>query len=137
MSVSIDVEYTGGLHTRAVHAPSGAVLETDAPTDNGGKGEAFSPTDLLATSLASCVLTIMGLVAERDGVDLAGLKARVTKDMVADPHRRIGRLTLALTWPEGDSISDAQKQKLVRAGGHCPVHASLSPEIDFQIDWGV
>ena len=92
--VRIDVEYLGELRCRSVHAPSGNQLLTDAPVDNQGKGEAFSPTDLVATALATCVLTTMGIVAARHGWDLAGSHASVEKAMVNDPHRRIGRLEL-------------------------------------------
>ena len=135
MAVTIDVEYQGGLHTEATHGPSQATLTTDAPTDNGGRGEAFSPTDLVATALASCILTIMGLVAERNEIDISGMRARVTKEMVADPHRRIARLTVALTWPAGLTLADADRAKLERAASHCPVHASLHPDTQVDVVW--
>ena len=93
MAVTIDVEYVGDLHCEAVHGPSGIRLMTDAPVDNGGKGEAFSPTDLAATALGTCLVTIMGIVAQRHGWDLTGTRVRVVKEMTAVPMRRIGALT--------------------------------------------
>jgi putative redox protein len=135
MPVTIDVEYQGGLHTQATHGPSQASLTTDAPTDNGGKGAAFSPTDLVATALGSCILTIMGLVAERNELDLSGMRARVTKEMVADPHRRIARLEVVLTWPAGRDLAEADRTKLTRAASHCPVHASLHPDTQVDLVW--
>jgi len=87
--VEIDIEYEGDLHCRAMHGPSSAVLSTDAPKDNQGKGEAFSPTDLLATALGACMMTVMGIYARTKGVDLKGTHVHVTKEMVADPRRRV------------------------------------------------
>lgn len=135
MAVTIEVEYQGGLHTEATHGPSQATLTTDAPTDNGGRGEGFSPTDLVATALGGCILTIMGLVAERNGLDISGTRARVTKEMVADPHRRIARLEVVLTWPPGCEFSAADRAKLERAASHCPVHASLHPDTRVDVVW--
>src|ERR1035437_1065798 len=101
MSVEIDVVYEGQLHCQASHGPSGASLATDAPLDNGGKGDAFSPTDLVAAALGTCVLTIMGLVAQRHSLDLSGAKVHVVKDMVGpkegSPVRRIGSLKTVVT----------------------------------------
>lgn len=136
MAVTIEIEYAGALHTEATHGPSGDRLRTDAPVDNGGKGEAFSPTDLLATALGSCILTVVGLVAERDGLDVSGLRATVQKEMVSQPTRRVGHLHVTIRWPEAARLSDDQKVKLVRAGRQCPVCQSLSPEIQVEIDWG-
>ena len=92
--VKIDVAYEGDLHTTCRHGPSGRELETDAPVDNQGRGESFSPTDLLATALGTCTLTVMGIVARREGWKLEGARSRVEKHMVADPVRRVGRLVL-------------------------------------------
>src|ERR1700712_859709 len=98
--VEITATYNGQLRTTATHGPSGATLITDAPKDNMGKGEAFSPTDLVAAALATCILTTMGIVAQRNGWDIAGATARVTKEMVTTPTRRIGRLAVAIRVPK-------------------------------------
>ncbi len=129
MAVEIDVVYQGDLHCEARHGPSGATLLTDAPTDNGGKGEAFSPTDLCATSLGSCVVTTMGLLANRIGVDIAGTKVHVVKEMVADPVRRIGALLVTVTFPPGKSYSPEDRKRLEGAAWSCPVKRSLHPDL--------
>ncbi|MDB4423191.1 OsmC family protein, partial [Rhodopirellula sp.] len=97
MAVEIKVGYTGQLRCEATHGPSGEKLSTDAPTDNGGKGESFSPTDLVATALGTCVMTILGLVAERHDLDLGGTQIQVTKEMITEPVRRIGVLRTVVT----------------------------------------
>src|SRR5471032_282805 len=97
--VKITGEYQGDLHCTAAHGPSGNTLVTDAPKDNQGRGEAFSPTDLVATALATCIVTTMAIVARRSGVELTGLKYEVTKEMSADAPRRIARLTVDLWLP--------------------------------------
>ncbi|MBI3448854.1 MAG: OsmC family protein [Acidobacteria bacterium] len=125
--VEIDIEYLGDLHCTARHGPSGAVLETDAPADNQGKGAAFSPTDLLATSLGVCMMTTMGIWARRHGVDLAGARAHVTKEMIADPDRRVGRLGVTIDLPT--KIDPNQRAPLERAGVTCPVAKSLHPTV--------
>lgn len=132
--VTIDVTYQGDLRTQAVHGPSDTALETDAPTDNHGLGARFSPTDLLATSLATCMMTIMGIEARRRGADLTGASARVTKHMVADPHRRIGRLDVAIRLPS--ALSAVDRAALEAAGRGCPVCRSLSPAITLDIAFG-
>jgi uncharacterized OsmC-like protein len=126
--VKITGEYQGDLHCTAVHGPSGTVLSTDAPKDNQGRGEAFSPTDLVATALATCVATTMAIVARRHGVDLAGLKYEVTKEMSADAPRRISRLTLTLWMPP--SAQAVPKGLLEGAAHGCPVHRSLAPGVE-------
>ncbi len=132
--VEIDLRYEGDLRTTARHAPSGAVLETDAPKDNMGKGEAFSPTDLLATSLGACMLTIMGIIAKREQIDLVGTTVKVAKEMTATPPRRVASLTVTFVVPV--ALDDTQKQKLINAAHTCPVHRSLHPDVkvitDFQ-----
>ncbi|MBC7783268.1 MAG: OsmC family protein [Burkholderiales bacterium] len=125
--VEIDIEYEGALHTRAVHGPSGAVVTTDAPKDNMGLGEAFSPSDLLATSLGACMLTIMGIVAQREAIELKGSRVKVQKEMTATPPRRVAKLTVIFDLTA--EVSDVQKQKLENAAHTCPVHRSLHPEI--------
>src|SRR5437764_11814466 len=97
--VQIEIEYHGNLRTQATHEPSGSTLLTDAPKDNQGNGEAFSPTDLVATALGTCMLTTMGIAARRLNVDMTGATARVLKEMVATPLRRIGKLTVEIHMP--------------------------------------
>ena len=97
--VMLTSTYEGGLRCRATHGPSGTTLITDAPVDNHGKGESFSPTDLVATALGACMMTIMGIVAERHGLDLTGMKAETVKEMSKDSPRRIAGLRTRLTVP--------------------------------------
>ena len=120
------VLYEGSLRTRAVHIASGSTIVTDAPTDNNGKGEAFSPTDLVCTSLASCMLTIMAIAANKHGVDIKGTKASVTKTMVSDP-RRIGKIDVTLFFPK--AYSKKMTTILERSALNCPVHRSLSNDV--------
>jgi putative redox protein len=133
--VRIEVEYEGELHTRCSHDPSGAELATDAPRDNQGRGAAFSPTDLTATSLASCMLTTMGIVANRHDWPMDGAHASIDKEMVADPERRIGRLRVQLRMPAG--IPEEGQARLERAARGCPVARSLAEtvEVDAHFDW--
>lgn len=134
--VEIQVRYEGGLRCSAVHGPSGARLLTDAPLDNHGQGQSFSPTDLLATSLATCVLTTMGIVAERHGWNLTGASATVEKSMVADPLRRVGKLELTVRVP---GVTDARaREALERAAATCPVHESLGAAVERPVvfQWG-
>lgn len=105
---------------------------TDAPVDNHGKGQAFSPTDLLATALGTCVLTTMAIVAQRHGIELAGAKAHVSKEMVSQPMRRIGALTVTIDLPE---IATEHRARLEAAGNHCPVHQSLSQDVKVTITY--
>lgn len=135
MSVEIDIRYDGSLRCTAVHGPSGNKLLTDAPTDNGGQGAAFSPTDLVATALGACMLTIMGLVAQRHGWDLAGTTTHVVKDMAAAPLRRIGKLTAVITLPPGRSWSAEDRQRLERAADLCPVKQSLHPDVQILVEF--
>jgi putative redox protein len=134
--VEIEVVYEGGLHTECRHGPSVALLATDAPVDNHGKGEAFSPTDLVATGLGTCMLTVMGIVAERHGWPLAGAVARVEKHMVDEPVRRIGRLVVDLSFPA--AIPETARRPLMRAAHGCPVKQSLHPDIVVEVRerWG-
>src|SRR6266480_2490499 len=104
--VEITTTYEGQLRCVATHGPSGNTLTTDAPKDNMGKGEAFSPTDLVATALATCILTTMGIVAQRNNIDMTGATARVTKEMVTSPIRRIGRLAVTVRMPRRLSAED-------------------------------
>jgi putative redox protein len=126
--VKIEIVYEGGLRTTARHAPSGATLSTDAPVDNEGQGERFSPTDLVAAALGTCMLTVMGIASRRKGLALEGARVRVEKHMVADPVRRIGRLGVTFEMPAGLSAGD--RQLLENAARTCPVHKSLHPEVE-------
>lgn len=125
--VHIDVSYEGDLHCSATHGPSNTTLATDAPVDNHGRGESFSPTDLLATSLATCVLTTMAISARKHGLELKSARAHVIKEMSTTPPRRIARLTLSITLPA--SIPDDKRPALEAAIKGCPVHHSLHPDI--------
>lgn len=129
--VNMSVVYEGKLRAVLTHQPSGSKIETDAPKDNMGKGERFSPTDLVAAALASCALTTMGIVAQRDGVDMAGARAEVSKEMVSTPSRRIGALPLTLILPA--SIPADYRAKLENAARTCPVHKSLHPDVRAEI----
>ncbi len=131
--VAIEIVYQGQLHCQAVHMPSGATLETDAPKDNNGKGESFSPTDLVATALGTCMLTLMGIAARSLNVDLTGTTVTVNKEMVATPIRRIGKLTVHLYFPM--PLSDEHQKKLEHAALTCPVHKSLHPDVAMPIEF--
>ena len=129
--VKISGEYRGELHCVATHGPSGRALETDAPVDNQGRGETFSPTDLVATALGTCILTTMGIAARRLGVDLTGARFEVDKEMSADSPRRIARLTTRLWLPRPPTPEAAAS--LERIAHACPVHQSLAPAVDVPI----
>jgi putative redox protein len=134
--VTIHVEYQGDLHCNAVHGPSRAELSTDAPTDNQGRGESFSPTDLVATALGTCTLTVMGILARTLEIDIAGATATVEKEMSSTAPRRIHSLKVRIHVPH--TLSPENQQKLERAAHTCPVHKSLHPEIHAPIEftWG-
>jgi len=134
--VTIQMSYQGDLRTQATHVPSATTLITDAPVDNQGKGASFSPTDLVATALGTCMLTTMGIVARRHGWALDASKARVEKHMVADPERRIGMLTVTL-WIPG-TFGESERTTLEHTALHCPVYKSLSPRIEIPVTfhWG-
>jgi putative redox protein len=125
--------YEGGLRCRAGHGPSGAELLTDAPTDNHGKGEAFSPTDLVATALVSCLLTVMGIVAERHGVSLEPCTARVEKTMTDRGERRIALLEVWIRLPP--HLGDGERELLRRAAEGCPVKRSLEGATPMRLHW--
>ena len=131
--VEIKVSYEGELHCSANHGPSGSVWATDAPGDNNGRGEAFSPTDLVATALATCMLTVIGIVAERRQVCLTGMQAVVRKFMSSTSPRRISRLELEITMPLPADHPD--RPLLESAARGCPVHHSIHPDIDVRIEW--
>jgi putative redox protein len=122
-----EVVYKGDIRTEAVHILSKTSILTDGPLDNHGKGEAFSPTDLLATSLASCMLSIMGIVAQRDSIAIEGTRAEVTKIMEANP-RRVGEIIVEVTFPSGN-FSAKEKALLENSALTCPVAKSLHPAL--------
>mgnify|MGYP002347513403 CR=1 FL=1 len=124
---TIHTEYTGELRTVATHLQSGKTIITDAPVDNQGKGEAFSPTDLLAASLGSCMITIMGIAAQTHGFNIDGTKAEITKIMASNP-RRVGEIKIELYFP--DIQYSAKEKKLIEASAFsCPVYLSLHPDL--------
>jgi putative redox protein len=135
MAVEINITYEGGLHCAAIHGPSKQALSTDAPVDNGGKGAAFSPTDLVATAMGTCMATVMGLVAQRNNLDLNGLQIQVIKEMTADPVRRIGALKTRLVFPQGKAFSAADRAKLEAAAKACPVKQSLHPDVKTPVEF--
>ncbi|MBM3988774.1 MAG: OsmC family protein [Planctomycetes bacterium] len=129
--VKIQIRYAGDLRCHATHGPSSVTLSTDAPVDNQGRGESFSPTDLVATALGSCMLTIMGIVARRHGWDLSGAGVEVEKSMVATGVRRIGSLGVVIRVPA--NLDAAARAALENAAHTCPVHKSLHPDIQIPV----
>ena len=130
------VVYDGGLRTTCTHLKSGDHFETDAPTDNNGKGERFSPTDLMSTSLGTCMLTVMGIKAKTMRFDLNGVEIEMEKIMKADP-RRVGGINLFFHIPENlRTIDEKSKTILKNTGNTCPVMYSIHPDIEVNIDWG-
>ncbi|MGO4211345.1 OsmC family protein [Terriglobus sp. 2YAB30_2] len=129
------VHYQGGLRCRAEHAESGTVVITDAPKDNHGKGESFSPSEMLAVSLGSCILSIMAIAAQSMDIDITGATATVEKEMANAP-RRFSKLAVTVHVPY--ALSEEQARRLERAAHACPVHNILKPEIDATITfrWG-
>jgi uncharacterized OsmC-like protein len=131
--VEIKLQYEGGLHCSAVHTPSGNTLTTDAPVDNNGRGGSFSPTDLVATALASCIATVMGIVANRKNLPLEGMRVTVRKFMSQDVPRRISRLELDIDMPL--SADHPERPLLESAARGCPVHHSIHPDIAVVMNW--
>jgi putative redox protein len=131
--VWIDVTYQGGLRCDAVHGPSGTKLVTDAPVDNHGKGESFSPTDLVATALGTCIATVMGIEAEREKINLAGMRISVEKEMSAEPPRRIAKLSARILMPH--ALDERQRAKLEKAAHTCPVHQTLLGNVEMPIEF--
>lgn len=132
---TIKTTYLGGLRTKAVHLQSGIEILTDAPTDNQGKGEAFSPTDLLAASLGSCMMTIMGIVANRENLDLKGLSMDITKIMTQKPPRSVAEIHIKFDF-NTIQLDDNQRIKLKNAALTCPVSLSLDGDIVQNINFG-
>jgi len=131
--VKVTINYEGGLRCAATHGPSGQALHTDAPVDNHGRGESFSPTDLVATALGACMATIMGIAADRHQIDLRGMEIEVTKEMSADAPRRIAKLATTIKVPL--SPDHPQCALLENAALTCPVHKSLSAEMEKPVEF--
>ncbi len=129
--VEINVSYEGGLRCTAVHAPSKTELVTDAPVDNMGKGESFSPTDLMATALATCIATTIGIVAQRKGYEVTGMRVQVEKHMSTDSPRRIVKLPVKLWLPLPPNHPD--RPLLEKTAHGCPVHQSMHPDVEMPI----
>lgn len=127
---TVKTSYLGDLRTTSTHLQSGNQLITDAPTDNMGKGEAFSPTDLLATATGTCMLTTMAIVAQRDEIELAGSEVEVTKIMSQTPPRRVARLEINLKLKTNIALSPEQIHKLENTAHKCPVSLSLHPDVE-------
>ncbi len=132
----VKILYEGDLHTECTHE-SGATIETDAPKDNLGKGKAFSPTDLLAAGLGSCIVTVMAIQAHKLGIELKGMSAEVEKEMGSFPERRVAKLIVRIR--SSQLPNPAAREKLEKAAIECPVHLSLHPDIKVEIDfvWGL
>jgi len=131
--VEIKLSYEGDLHCSALHVPSGSMIATDAPVDNNGLGQAFSPTDLVATALGACMATVIGIVAKRKDLAVEGMKIDARKFMSADQPRRISRLELDLHMPLPASHPD--RKILESAARGCPVHHSIHPDIEVVMNW--
>ncbi len=129
--VKMTTKYVGGLHCELTHEPSLSRIETDAPKDNQGKGERFSPTDLMGAALGSCILTTLGIVAARDGISIEGASAETVKEMITQPTRRVGSLKTKVFLPA--TLKPEERSKFEHVALHCPVHQSLHPEIDASI----
>lgn len=132
---TITATYLGGLRVECTHEASGTRIITDAPVDNEGKGEAFSPTDLCATAVAACAMTIMGIYGKNHNVDVDGTRIEITKTMSSNP-RRIGQVLVVFHMPD-KNYTDKEKLMLERAAHTCPVHLSLHPEVEqkFEFKW--
>lgn len=128
------VIYEGDLRTVATHLQSGTEIETDAPTDNQGKGQRFSPTDLVATALAACMATTMGIKARDMQVDLRGMKLSVQKIMKPDP-RRIAGVNIVFDFPAGFEADEKQRSILEHTAHHCPVMKSIHPDMEVKVEF--
>ena len=132
MAVAIDGRYTGQLKTEIVHGPSGVVLKTAAPVDNRGDGSSFSPTDLVAAAAATCMVTTMAIVADREGIPFPGASFHIEKEMASEP-RRVGRLPARINMPAG--LSADARRVLEDAAHNCPVNRSLRPDLVAEVDF--
>jgi len=135
MSTKIDFIYEADLQCQILHTPSGQTLVTDVPEDLGGKNTSFSPTDLVASGVVSCILTTMAIAARRRGIDLAGLKAQAIKEMISEPVRRIGTIKVGIQMPAGINLSVPDRQKIENAANLCPAKRSLHPEVNVLLEF--
>jgi putative redox protein len=126
--------YKGQLRCEATHLQSGSIIETDAPTDNRGKGERFSPTDLLCVSLATCIVTTIGLKAADMQIDLSNTKMEVTKHMLSDP-RRVGKVEINIQFPSTLQLQEKERIIFQRVGDNCPVKKSLHPDVEVVVEY--
>lgn len=133
--MTAQIVYKGDLRTEMTHLQSGTIVETDAPKDNHGKGERFSPTDLVATALGSCMLSIMGIAARTHEIDIINTKINIEKIMVADPLRRIGEIVVTFHMPSEKNYSDKEKTTLEKAAMTCPVFLSLAENVKKTVSW--
>jgi putative redox protein len=122
-------EYLGELRTSGTHIKSGKTIITDAPTDNNGKGDAYSPTDLVCAALCNCMITIMGIVSERENIPLKGITAMIEKTMTSEPPRKIAKIKIDFTHPNPEQLSPKDAEVLKRAAHTCPVALCLHPDI--------
>jgi len=135
MAVEMDIVYEGDLRCSATHGPSRERIITDAPVDNGGQGRAFSPTDLIAAGLATCMVTVMDQAAKRRGFNIEGTRIHVSKEMAKVGLRRISRVQLQIEIPGGISLTPEQRALLETAADLCPVKKSLHPEVEVVIQY--
>lgn len=131
--VKMTATYLGELHCELEHGPSSTKIETDAPKDNMGRGEAFSPTDLIGASLASYILTTMAISADKEGIDLKGARIVVHKEMVTSPHRKIGRLQVDVALPK--NLTEDRRKKYETIAITCPVYRSLNSDIKIEMSF--
>jgi len=134
MGMTAKVEYKEKLRTECVHLKSGTQIETDAPTDNNGNGERFSPTDLVATALASCMLTVMGIAVRERNINIEGTTCEVEKIMASDP-RRICQINVKMILPSNQTYTEKEKAIIEKAALTCPVHYSLHPDIEKKLEF--
>ncbi len=132
--MTASIVYKGHLRCECTHLQSGTVIETDAPTDNRGKGERFSPTDTVCVALATCIITTMAIRATDMQIELANTSIAVTKHMLSDP-RRIGKIDVILTFPKDLKIDEKDQLSLQRIGDNCPVMKSLHPDLAVHVDY--
>ena len=133
MAVKVEVVYEGDLHCVAVHGPSGDRITTDAPVDNRGRGEHFSPTDLLGTAMGTCMVTIMGIAARERDIDIRGARAEILKEMSNVPRRHISKLTVCIALPA--RLTERERTVMEAAARGCPVHASLGPDTEVDLSF--
>jgi uncharacterized OsmC-like protein len=134
-SMTSTVTYSGELRTLATHLQSGSTFETDAPTDNQGKGARFSPTDLIGTSLAACMITTMAIKAKDLEAKLVGVKAETEKIMTAIPRRKIGGIKITFNWPSAIQFSEDEKSRLEEIAWTCPVKESIHPDMKIEVNF--